>query len=122
MARRTKSKRRANPNKEIPIKITPSVSEATPSFYCNFATVSHGQFDFVLTFVKVPTPLSDIQIESAQRDRRLLVDASLQIVVAPKFLPKLISALDEQKRKYEESFGAIEASRPDTPSKRVQRR
>jgi len=122
MAARPTLKRRKKLKKEIPVKISPIVSEATPFFYCNFASVSNGRYDFVLTFLKIPTPLSDVQMESAQRDRRLSVDAALQIAISPKLLPELISALNEQKRKYEERFGAIETNQPATRSKRDQGR
>lgn len=104
-------KEKSKTEKDVVVKITPTVSDATPFYYCNYASVSHTTYEFVLTFVKIPTPFTDIQQVGMQKDGRLALEASVQIAVSPKFLPELIVALNEVKRKYEERFGPIEAGR-----------
>ena len=104
-------KEKSKTEKDIVVKITPIVSDATPFYYCNYASISHTPYELVMTFVKIPTPLTDIQQVGLQKDGHLALEASVQIAVSPKFLPELIVALNEQKRKYEERFGPIEAGK-----------
>lgn len=108
MANKRSPKSKKGTIKEIPVRIVPTVSDATPFFYCNYVSVSHSRYDFVLTPVKIPVLLTDNQRHAVQKDRRLSVEAAFQIAIPLRLMPELIEALSEQKRKYEERFGPIE--------------
>jgi len=113
MANKRSLKSKKGAGKEIPVQIVPTVSDATPFFYCNYVSVSQTPYDFVFTLVKLPVLLTDSQRESVQKDRRLSVEASMQIAISPRLMPELIDAFSEQKRKYEEQFGPIKRSDAD---------
>ena len=93
---------------EVEVKIAPEITENTPSYYCNFVSVSHSPYYFTLTLVRLPTTLKPEQKEILEKGRRLSVEATLQIIISPRLMPGLIDALSKQKGKYEQRFGEIE--------------
>jgi len=107
-----KTQRRGQP-KEVAIRVVPTVSDTTPFYYCNHASVTHTQYEFVLTLTRIPTTLTPEQTERFKRDKALALEASLQIAISPRLMPWVIQALTEQKKKYEARFGSIEAGGSD---------
>ncbi len=102
--------------KSIPVKISPVASETTPFYYCNFVSVAHTQYDFLLSFLRIPvfTSLSEAQKDAVKKGNPLPVEPSFQVAIAPKLIDELITALTEQKRKYEARFGPVETRRKNT--------
>ncbi len=112
-AKKVRKTRRWGGPKEVAIRVVPTVSDTTPFYYCNHASVGHTQYEFVLTLTRVPTSLSPEQRDRLQRDKVLPLEASLQIAFSPKLMPELVQALTEQRKKYEGRFGPIEAGGSD---------
>lgn len=62
--------------------------------YCNFAIVNHSDAEFVLDFIY----LQPMQPKAKVRSR---------IITTPKHAKKLMNALSENIKRFEEKFGAI---------------
>lgn len=108
MALKGKQERRDENSQEIELKIVPEVTESTSSYYCNWASVTHSPYDFILTLARIPTTLKAEQQELAIKRKPIPVEAALQVIFSPKLLPRLIDALSNQMEKYEEKFGKIQ--------------
>ncbi len=89
------------------ITILPDVNPDTPDYYVNFASVSHSQYDFTMTVLRIPSQLTAEQTELARAEKPVPVEPLLQLVLPPRLIGGLIRALTVQKRKYEETFGQI---------------
>jgi hypothetical protein len=101
MAKRTAKKQHA-PEKTAQLRI--DVNSDTPSYYVNAIAVSHTAYDFTLTVAKIPSPLTQEQAESAQSGKQIHVEPILQIVMPPLLIDGLMSALTDQKTKYEKTL------------------
>jgi len=76
-------------NQQLQIKAT---DEALKGAYANMAQISHGPEEFILDFVNIMPPHG--QLVS-------------RIVVSPSHAKRLMKALEENVKKYEEKFGTI---------------
>jgi hypothetical protein len=76
----------------------------TPSYYVNYIGVSHTPYEFTLSVTKVPSPVSEEQMELVKAGKPLPLEAILQLVVPPLLVDGLIKALADQKQKYEETL------------------
>jgi hypothetical protein len=79
----------------------------TPSYYINYAAVSHSEYDFMVTVLRVPTKLTPEQTELAKKGSAVPVEPILQLIVPPRLVDGLITALSIQKEKYEQEHGPI---------------
>lgn len=92
--------------KAIEVKIHADVKPDTPFYYVNYISVSHSPYDFSLSVLRLPSPLTQEQLAFAQKGQPVPVEPVLQIVVPPPVVKGLINALSEQYRKYEEELGS----------------
>ncbi len=82
---------------KIEVKIDDDVAQG---MYINLALVHHNENDFTIDLMYVPP-----------HGQRATVRA--RAISSPKHTKRLLSALQEQVRRYEERFGAIDLSGPD---------
>jgi hypothetical protein len=80
---------------QIRIEVRPD----TPSYYVNFIGVSHSAYDFTLSAIKIPSPLTPGQAEAA-KSGEIPLEPVVQLVVPPLLIDGLIKALIDQKDKY----------------------
>ncbi len=74
--------------------------------YSNFAVVNHSDADFVLDFIY----LQPMQPKAKVRSR---------IITTPKHAKRLLEALSENLKKYEEKYGPIPADMDETPEREI---
>ena len=98
-----RSKAPAQINAQIQAEVKPD----TPFYYINYLSINHSAYDFTMTAVKLPSHFTPDQIESARQGKPVLVEPVLQLVIPPRVIKGLITALTEQCRKYEAQFGPI---------------
>ena len=91
----------------LPVRIQPDPKPDTPSYYVNFAAVSHSEYDFMVTLLRVPTQLTPEQTELAKKGSAVPVEPILQLIVPPRLVKGLITALSVQKENYEREYGPI---------------
>jgi len=92
----------AEQQKKINIELRPEEAEGV---YSNFAVITHSAAEFVLDFVRV--------LPGAQKSR-----VHARIVMAPQNAKALYKALEENIRKYEETFGEIRSGGKE-PGKQI---
>ncbi|MFH0977236.1 MAG: DUF3467 domain-containing protein [Spirochaetota bacterium] len=95
----------------VDVKIEIKIDEAIASgVFSNFANISHSPDEFVLDFLYVnPTPPPGFG---------KLVS---RIILTPGHAKRILQALSDNVRKYEERFGEIKASQiPDSIKNRIQ--
>ena len=107
MERKAVGKSKSPKEEKVEVKIAPEVTENTPTYYCNYVSVTHSPYDFSLTLVRLPTSLKPEQIELVRKQKPLPIEAAFQIIVSPRLIPGLINALNEQRKKYEARLGEI---------------
>lgn len=103
------AKKKGNNARQVPktveVRIHPDVRPDTPFYYVNYVSVSHTPFDFTLSVLRVPSPLTQEQMAFAQDGKPVPVEPVLQVVIPPPVIKALIGALSEQYRKYEAEMG-----------------
>ena len=92
---------------EVTLKIILEPSEETPVTYVNYAEVGHSQYEFSLTFARVPTKLSRHTLSEVQKSGELSLEPVFSLVLPAKVIPGLINALKVQMASYEQKFGSI---------------
>jgi hypothetical protein len=97
----------AEQSKQINFTIVPEeAGEAGATrTYANFCAIAHTPFDFTLTFCEV-MPLSEKDIEHAERDGVVRAPVRARIAVPVQFVPNLIAALQEHMKAFGEPQGA----------------
>jgi hypothetical protein len=90
--------------KQITTSVQLDVKPDTPSYYVNYVSVSHTAYDFTLSVAKIPSPMTQEQVASAQSGKPISLDAILQLVVPPLLVEGLIKAFIDQKEKYEKTL------------------
>lgn len=68
--------------------------------YCNSMTVAHSKEEFIMTFMMIAPPTGAV---------------TARVVISPGHMKRVISALQDSLRKYEDKFGKIAAA--EEPSK-----
>jgi hypothetical protein len=92
----------------LKINIIPDPKPDTPSYYINYATVSHSEYDFMVSVLRIPTQLTPEQTELVRKGSAVPMEPILQPIVPPKLVDGLIKALSIQKEKYEQEHGPIQ--------------
>ena len=82
------------------INIMPDPKPDTPAYYINYAAVSHSQYDFSLSVLRIPAQLTQEQTELAKKGSDVLIEPILQLIIPPRLIDGLITALNTQKEKY----------------------
>lgn len=87
-----------NPN-QINIELTEDVAEG---IYSNLAMIAHSNSEFVVDFIRMMPGLPKAKVKA-------------RIVVTPEHAKRLLFALQDNIRKYEETFGTIKQSQEQSP-------
>jgi hypothetical protein len=88
---------------EATARVRIEVKSDTPSYYVNFIGVSHTAYDFTLSAIKIPSPLTPEQTE-ASKSGEIPIEPLLQLVIPPLLVDGLIIALTDQKARYEQTL------------------
>ena len=90
--------------KSINFTIVPDERENVPRVYSNFCSIQNSPFDFTLTFCEMQ-PVGEKELERARDTHIVKAPVRARMVVPVQMIPGLISALQENYRLYQESFG-----------------
>ena len=86
---------------EIQIEIDDLIAQG---IYCNLAMIGHSETEFILDFIFVqPQP------QAAPKGR-----VRSRIITSPQHIKRLLYALQDNLKKYEEKFGEIKPPAPTT--------
>ena len=85
--------KKANPN-QINIELTEDVAEGV---YANLAMVAHSNSEFVIDFIRLMPGVPKAKVKS-------------RIVITPEHAKRLLTALNDNIQKYEDTFGPIKKS------------
>jgi hypothetical protein len=84
--------------------IVPEDAPDVPRIYANFCAIQNSPFDFSLTFCEM-LPVGEKEIREAQQTRTVRAPVRAKLVVPVQMIPGLITALQENFRLYQQSFG-----------------
>lgn len=85
----------SNPSPSVNIKAD---DQTLKGVYANTMLVSHAREEFVLDFINfMPQPLQGLLVS--------------RVITSPGHLKRIIAALSENLKRYENAFGTVEASR-----------
>ena len=108
-----KKKRQAKQYEAAPAKphVTTKIEMVQPetasAYYSNYIEVTHSEYEFALSFAKLPTKLRPQQLLDVTAGEPLLIEPLLQIEVPTRLIKGLIRALTVQVELYEKRYGAI---------------
>ncbi len=80
-----------NPNNQLQIELKDEVAQGT---YANLAVITHSTSEFILDFVRVMPGLPKASVQS-------------RIVLTPEHAKRLLFALQDNVKKYENNWGTI---------------
>ncbi len=92
------------PQQQLQMELKPEIASGV---YSNLALISHSHSDFVIDFARVLPGMPKPEVAS-------------RVVMAPEHAKRLLGALNENIRRYEQEFGPIDlgqapqGNRPDT--------
>lgn len=87
-------------NKQLNIELPEEVAEGT---YANLAIIAHSHTEFILDFIRIVPNMPKAKVKS-------------RVILTPQHAKRMLRALNENLRRYEEQFGPIqEASTPHIP-------
>jgi hypothetical protein len=89
-----------NPN-EFQIELSPEIAQGV---YANLAVITHSSSEFVVDFVRMMPGVPKAAVKS-------------RVILAPEHAKRLLMALQDNVRKYEDSFGTIRV--PQQPPRTV---
>ena len=87
--------------------------ESLTAYYSNYVEVAHSEYEFSLSFSKLPSKLRPQQLLDVQAGQPLVLEPQLLIDVPTRLVKGLIRALELQVEKYEARFGEL----PDQTTK-----
>jgi hypothetical protein len=87
-------------NAQVQLDVNPD----TPSYYVNYVAISHTAYDFTLSAIKIPSPLTQELVEATKSGKPMCLEPVLQLVLPPLLVDGLIKALLDQKEKYEQTL------------------
>jgi hypothetical protein len=93
-----------NEKKSVNFTIVPDDDNTVPRVYSNFCSIQNSPFDFTLTFCEMQ-PIGERELQQAQATHLVRAPVKARMVVPVQMIPGLISALQENFRLYQESFG-----------------
>ena len=95
--------------KSVDFTVVPDDETSAPRIYSNFCAIQNSPFDFTLTFCEM-LPMGAREIEQAQTSHIVKAPVKARLVVPVQMVPGLVSALQENYRMYQESFGPPKGS------------
>jgi len=78
-------------NNEINVELPEDIAEGT---YSNLAIITHSHSEFILDFIRIVPNMAQAKVKS-------------RIILTPQHAKRLMVALRDNLRRYEEAFGAI---------------
>lgn len=108
-------KRKSSGRQFKPVPVKPLVNtkvqvvhpESLTAFYSNYVEVAHSEYEFSLSFSKLPSKLRPQQLLDVQAGQPLILEPQLLIDVPTRLVKGLIRALEAQVSKYETRFGEL---------------
>lgn len=79
---------------QINIELSEEIAEGV---YSNLAMIAHSNSEFVIDFIRLMPGVPKAKVKS-------------RIVITPEHAKRLLAALEENIRKYEDTFGAIKST------------
>jgi Protein of unknown function (DUF3467) len=92
--------------KGVDFTVVPEDDSAVPRVYSNFCSIQNSPLDFTLTFCEMQ-PIGERELQQAQSTHLVRAPVKARLVVPVPMIPGLISALQENFRLYQESFGPL---------------
>jgi hypothetical protein len=99
-----KSPSKKQQTKELTVQVRLDVKPDTPSYYVNYIAVSHSAYDFTLSAAKMPSPLTQEQVELAKSGKQIPLEHVIQVVIPSLLVDGLVKALIDQKAKHEKTL------------------
>jgi hypothetical protein len=84
-------KKQETPENQINIELSEEIAEGV---YANLAMIAHSNSEFVIDFIRLMPGVPKAKVKS-------------RIIITPEHAKRLLLALKDNIRKYEESFGSI---------------
>ncbi len=108
MAKHTGKQYEAVPEKpHVTTKVQIVQPDSPSPYYSNFIEVTHSEYEFALSFAKLPSKLRPQQLLDIQGGEPLLLEPLLQIEIPTRLARGLVKALTIQIEAYEQRYGAI---------------
>jgi hypothetical protein len=82
---------------QLNIELSEDIAEGT---YVNLAMIAHSNSEFVIDFIRIMPGLPKAKVKS-------------RIIITPEHAKRLLSALKDNIKKYEENYGAIKPEADD---------
>jgi len=108
-AAKKKSARKASPRKrkavaakkpapvsQSAVTISVIMSDDVPVSYANFAEITHNDFDFGISFCRLPAKFTPREVDLIQEESRVETEPVFHVVLPHVMLPRLIQALQSQ--------------------------
>ena len=92
--------------RSVNFTIIPDDDNKVPRVYSNFCSIQNSPFDFTLTFCEMH-PIGERELQEAQSTHFVKAPVKARLVVPVQMIPGLISALQENFRLFQESFGPV---------------
>jgi len=92
---------------QIVVKVPDSV---LPGHYCNFVQIRHSAYDIILDFTLLTPPDSPELSEKIQREKKIVANASVRVIVPAPVAPSLVDALEKQIAKWKAAVSEGQAS------------
>jgi len=89
---------------EVTAQVRLDMKPDTPSYYVNYIAVSHSAYEFTLSATKMPSPLTQEQLELAKSGQQIPLEPIVQLVIPPLLIDGLMKALVDQKARYEKTL------------------
>jgi Protein of unknown function (DUF3467) len=94
----------------LTVKISIDASPDAGIHYVNLAEVGHSRHDFFVLLARTPIKPSQTELVHIRETGEVHVEALVQLVMPPTFVPGLINALQTRLSAYEMEFGPIGAA------------
>lgn len=88
-----------NQPQQLQMDLKPEIASGV---YSNLALISHSHSDFIIDFARILPGMPKPEVAS-------------RIVMAPEHAKRLLGALNENIRRYEQEFGPIDMGQPQGP-------
>lgn len=98
--------------------------ETLTAFYSNYVEVAHSEYEFSLSFSKLPSKLRPQQLLDVQAGQPLVLEPQLLIDIPTRLVKGLIRALEAQVSRYETRYGELpdpKAQQGDGNGKRTEK-
>lgn len=92
---------------QVQLQVVLDPTDDTPAYYINYADVTFGMHDFIMSFARLPTKLNSSQLEGLKAGTTMRFEPLLQVILPPTIIPGLIRALSTTKDGFEAQFGEI---------------